>query len=206
MKKSKSSKHWLEEHFSDVYVKKAQKAGYRARSVYKLLEIQERYKIIKPNMTVVDLGAAPGGWSELLVKLVKPIGKVIAVDILPIKPIAGVEIIQGDFTHEEVTKALLARGLAQNTDAVLSDMAPNMSGVSVSDQARSIALVESAALFAIKILKPKGIFLAKLFHGEGFDKVLEMLQKKFKEVKIIKPDASRSRSREVYLLARYLVG
>ncbi|MCL5260619.1 MAG: RlmE family RNA methyltransferase [Gammaproteobacteria bacterium] len=205
MKKSKSSKHWLEEHFSDVYVKKAQKAGYRARSVYKLLEIQERYKIIKPNMLVVDLGAAPGGWSELLVKLVKPTGKVVAVDILPIKPIAGVEIIQGDFTHEEVTKALLARGLAQNTDAVLSDMAPNMSGVNISDQARSIALVESVALFAMKILKPKGIFLAKLFHGEGFDKVLEMLQKKFKEVKIIKPDASRSRSREVYLLARYLV-
>ncbi|EKE01397.1 MAG: ribosomal RNA large subunit methyltransferase J [uncultured bacterium] len=202
MKKSKSSNRWLKEHFSDIYVKKAKQEGFRARSVYKLSEIQERYKIIKPNMFVVDLGAAPGGWSEYAVQLVAPKGKIFALDILPMQPIKGVDFIQGDFTQDDVVKDLHARLNGEKIDVVLSDMAPNLSGLSVVDQSRSINLVEIALAFAQKGLKPGGVFLTKIFQGAGFENFVKNLRHSFGEVKVIKPDASRARSKEIFLLAR----
>jgi len=202
VKKSKSSNRWLKEHFSDIYVKKAKQEGFRARSVYKLSEIQERYKIIKPNMFVVDLGAAPGGWSEYAVQLVAPKGKIFALDILPMQPIKGVDFIQGDFTQDDVVKDLHARLNGEKIDVVLSDMAPNLSGLSVVDQSRSINLVEIALAFAQKGLKPGGVFLTKIFQGAGFENFVKNLRHSFGEVKVIKPDASRARSKEIFLLAR----
>lgn len=202
VKKSKSSNRWLKEHFSDIYVKQARQEGFRARSVYKLIEIQERYKIIKPNMFVVDLGAAPGGWSEYTVQLVGPKGKVIALDILPMQPIRKVEFIQGDFTQDDVIKKLNELIHKQKFDALLSDMAPNLSGLSVVDQSRSMDLVERALSFAQTVLKPGGLFLTKIFQGAEFDVFLKNLCHNFTEVKIIKPNASRARSSETFLLAR----
>lgn len=206
MRKSKSSNRWLKEHFSDIYVKRAKQEGFRARSVYKLIEIQERYKIIKPNMLVVDLGASPGGWSEYVVQLVGLKGGVFALDILPMQPIKGVDFIQGDFTQDDVIKDLCARLNEQKIDAVLSDMAPDLSGLSVVDQARSMCLVERAVVFAQTVLKPGGVFLTKIFQGAGFDAFLQSLRHNFGEVKVIKPEASRSRSSEVFLLARNFIG
>ncbi len=202
MARSKSSKRWLKEHFSDHYVKLAQKKGYRSRAAYKLLEIQEKDKIIQPGMIVVDLGAAPGGWTEIIAKLVGNEGTVFALDILPMKPIPGVEIIQGDFTSEETLKTLLEYISDKQIDLVVSDMAPNISGMKAIDQPRSMYLVELAFDFAKQILKPGGIFLVKVFQGEGFDAFLKTLRQNFSEVKIRKPKASRPRSKEVFLLAK----
>lgn len=204
MSRSKSSKNWLQEHFSDHYVKKAQQDGYRSRAAYKLLEIQEKDHLIKPGMTVVDLGAAPGGWSEIIVKLVGNKVRVIALDILPMDPIDGVEIIQGDFTTEATYQKLLDILKDTQIDIVVSDMAPNMSGIKSADQARSVYLAELALDFAKNNLKNNGKFLLKTFQGEGFDKLLQDIKQIFQSVKIRKPSASRSRSNEVYILAHNL--
>lgn len=200
--KSKSSRRWLREHFSDPYVKKAQQEGLRSRAAFKLQQLQERDKLFKPGMTVIDLGAAPGGWSELIVKWVGSKGKVIALDILPMHPIEGVEFIQCDFSDETQLQILLERLAYKKIDWVLSDMAPNMSGIESVDQARSMALAEMALDFAKQVLNDQGGFLIKAFQGEGFDAFLLEVRKHFKKVVIRKPDASRGRSREVYILAK----
>jgi len=198
--KKSSSRRWLQEHFSDVYVKKAQQEGYRSRSAYKLIELQERDKLFRPGMTVIDLGASPGGWSQLLTKWVGKKGKVLAVDILPMEPLPDVEFIQGDFTDETTLEKILIAVNHQKVDWVISDMAPNLSGIQSADQARSIYLAELALDLASKVLSPKGRFLVKLFQGEGFDEFLLQVRKRFQKVVIRKPKASRGRSAEVYLL------
>lgn len=200
--KSDSSRRWLKEHFTDPYVKRAQKEGYRSRAIYKLLEIHERDRLFKPGMTIVDLGAAPGGWSQLVVKLVKPKGKVIAMDILPMDPIDGVEFLQGDFGEDAVVEELFQLLQGARVDWVLSDISPNMSGNESVDIPRSLHLAELALDFALKVLSPEGGFLIKMFQGEGFDAYLAEIKKQFQKTVIRKPKASRSRSREVYILAR----
>lgn len=205
MSRSKSSNRWLQEHFNDPYVKRAQQQGYRSRAVYKLLELQQRDKLIKPGMTVVDLGAAPGGWSQLARQLVGDKGRVIALDILPMTPLPGVFFIQGDFQNQEIVNQLLQEVGQEGVDLVISDMAPNMSGVVSVDQPRMIYLAELTLNVAQQILKPGGCLLLKIFQGSGFDEFLRNLRTKFKPVVIRKPDASRSRSAEVYLLAKNYV-
>jgi len=202
MAQSKSSKRWLREHFTDNYVKLARQNDYRSRAAYKLLEIQQKDNIIRLGEVVVDLGAAPGGWSEVAAKLVGRTGKVFAVDILPMKPIVGVEFIQGDFTKNEVLEALLNRLNKQSVDLVISDMAPNISGIETMDQTRGMYLVESAFDFAKRTLKPGGTFLVKVFQGKEFEALLNKIKKSFAEVAILKPKASRARSREIFLLAK----
>jgi 23S rRNA (uridine2552-2'-O)-methyltransferase len=200
--RSKSSRRWLREHFSDPYVKQAHQEGLRSRAVFKLDEIQERDKLFKPGMVVIDLGAAPGGWSELVAKLVGKKGRVIALDILPMKPIEGVEFIQGDFNEDTMLQELLKRIENTKMDWVISDIAPNMSGIDSVDQPRSIAFAELALDFALRVINEKGGLLVKVFQGEGFDAFLIEIRKYFKKVVIRKPKASRGRSREVYILAR----
>lgn len=200
--RSDSSRRWLKEHFTDPYVKKAQQEGYRSRAVYKLLEINQRDRLLKPNMTVVDLGAAPGGWSQVAAQMVKPKGRVFALDILPMDEIKGVEFIQGDFSEDQAADDLLALMSDEQVDLVLSDIAPNMSGNDSVDIPRSIYLSELVLDFALKVLKPEGIMLIKVFQGEGFDQYLAEVKRQFKKVSIRKPKASRSRSREVYVLAK----
>jgi 23S rRNA (uridine2552-2'-O)-methyltransferase len=199
-----SSRRWLKEHFTDPYVKQAQKEGYRSRSVYKLLEMHERYRLFKPGMIVVDLGAAPGGWSQLASSLIKPKGRIIAMDILPIEPIPGVDFLQGDFSDEAVINELLTQIGGAKVDWVLSDMAPNMSGNESVDMPRSMYLCELAVEFALQVLRPEGGFLIKVFQGAGFDPLLRDIRRHFKSVTIRKPKASRDRSREVYILAKEL--
>ncbi len=199
---TKSSRRWLKEHFSDTYVKKAQKAGYRSRAVYKLLELQERDKLFKPGMTVLDLGAAPGGWSQLVLEYVGKNGRVIAMDILPMEPIPGVEIIQGDFTDNSIMAELMQCLGRSKVDWVISDMAPNLSGIDSVDQPRSIYLADLALDFALQVLSQQGGLLVKVFQGEGFDAFLKQVREHFKKVIIRKPKASRGRSREVYILAK----
>lgn len=207
MARSKSSNRWLQEHFKDPYVKRAQQQGYRSRAVYKLLELQQRDKLIKPGMTVVDLGASPGGWSQLAQQHVGEKGRVIALDILPMTPLPGVFFIQGDFQDQEVVNQLLQEVGQDGVDLVISDMAPNMSGVVSVDQPKMIYLAELTLSVAQQILKPGGCLLVKIFQGSGFDEFLRTLRTKFKPVVIRKPDASRSRSAEVYLLAKnYVIG
>lgn len=202
MARSKSSKRWLTEHFDDFYVRQAQQQGLRARASFKLLELHEKYQLIRKGFTVVDLGAAPGSWSQLASGLVGPGGKVIALDILPMEPLPGVEFIEGDFTEKEPLKAL-EESLGELTpDLVLSDMAPNMSGMDAVDQPRAIYLVELALEFACQWLRPGGDFLTKVFQGEGFDGLLGQCRSNFEKVVICKPKASRPRSREVYFLCR----
>ncbi len=201
MKRSKSSQNWLKRHFDDPYVKQAKKAGYRSRAVFKLLEIQEKKRIIKPGQVIVDLGAAPGGWAQAAVPLVGKKGAVIAVDILPIEPIEGVVFIQGDFTEQNVHEQLLVAINGRNVDLVMSDMAPNISGLKAVDQPRAMYLAELALDFARGVLKPGGDLLVKVFQGEGFDEYLKYVRGSFKKVVIRKPKASRPKSREVYLLA-----
>ncbi len=201
MKRSKSSQNWLKRHFDDPYVKQAQKAGYRSRAVFKLLEIQEKKRIIKPGQVIVDLGAAPGGWAQAAVPLVGKKGAVIAVDILPIEPIEGVVFIQGDFSEQDVHEQLLVAINGRDVDLVMSDMAPNISGLKAVDQPRAMYLAELALDFARGVLKPGGDFLVKVFQGEGFDEYLKDVRDSFKKVVIRKPKASRPKSREVYLLA-----
>ncbi len=206
MKSSKTSKRWLKEHFADEYVMKAQKEGYRSRAAYKLLEIQEKDRIIKQGMTVIDLGAAPGSWSMIAKQLVGSKGEVIALDILPMDPIVGVNVIQGDFTDDEVYQKLLKMVENSPVDLVISDMAPNISGIKGVDQARSVHLVELAWELAQQVLKPKGVFLAKVFQGSGVEELIAELRPRFKKLKIRKPKASRARSREVYILGIDFLG
>lgn len=200
-KRTASSRRWLKEHFDDRYVQQAQKRGLRSRAVFKLEEVQERDKILKPGQTVVDLGAAPGGWSQLVVDIQKGTGQVIACDILSMDPIAGVDFLEGDFREEAVLNALLNRIGGANVDVVLSDMAPNMSGNQTVDQSRSMYLVELALDMCKQVLKPNGSFVVKVFQGEGFDPFLLDVRAAFKTVKVRKPDSSRARSREVFLVA-----
>ena len=203
-KKSSSSRRWLREHFTDPYVIQAQKEGYRSRAVYKLLEIQERGHLFKPGMTVIDLGAAPGGWSQLVKKFIHPKGRIIALDLLAMEPLDGVEFIKGDFTEEAVLHVLQEKLAGTPVDWVISDMAPNTSGYDSVDIPRSVHLSELALDFALQVLRPTGGLLMKVFQGEGFDVLLGDVKRKFKSVAIRKPKASRDRSREVYILAREL--
>ena len=200
-KHSASSKRWLKEHFDDQYVQKAQKQGWRSRAVFKLEEIQQKDKLVKPGMTVVDLGAAPGGWSQYAVQKVGDNGQVIACDILPMDPLPGVDFLQGDFREDAVLDALLSRIGGKNVDIVLSDMAPNMSGNDAVDQAGAMYLVELALDMCRHVLKPNGSFAVKVFQGEGFDQFFKEVKEAFSVVKTRKPDSSRARSREVYLVA-----
>ncbi|HSW69041.1 MAG TPA: 23S rRNA (uridine(2552)-2'-O)-methyltransferase RlmE [Gammaproteobacteria bacterium] len=199
---SKSSRRWLREHFSDPYVKRAQQEGYRSRAVYKLLELQERDKLFKPGMTVIDLGAAPGSWSQVITKWVGKKGRVIALDILPMEPLLGVEFIKGDFADPTVLNELLQHLGDAKSDWVVSDMAPNLTGINSVDQPRSIELAELALDLANQVLHDEGSLLVKVFQGVGFDEFLIELRRHFKKVIIRKPKASRDRSNEVYLLAR----
>lgn len=202
MARSKSSNRWLEEHVNDPFVKRAQIDGYRARAAYKLLEINDKDKLIRPGNLVVDLGSAPGSWSQIAGRLVGVKGRVVASDILPMDALEHVDFIQGDFTEEAVFNAIMALLRGEGADVVISDMAPNMSGVDAIDQAGSMYLVELALDMARSVLKPKGSFLAKVFQGEGFDEYVKDVRKSFEKVVIRKPDASRPRSREVYVVGK----
>jgi 23S rRNA (uridine2552-2'-O)-methyltransferase len=199
--RSKSSGRWLKEHFDDPYVKQSQQDGYRSRASYKLLEMSKRDRLIRPGMTVVDLGAAPGGWTQVAMELVGDKGTVIASDILAMDPIAGVTFVEGDFTEQSVYDEIIMALNGRKADLVISDMAPNMSGNPAIDQPKSMYLVELALDMSRHILKPGGSFLAKVFQGEGFDELLRETRSSFVKVQSRKPGASRSRSREVYQLA-----
>jgi 23S rRNA (uridine2552-2'-O)-methyltransferase len=202
--KKSSSHRWMNEHLNDEYVKKAQKEGYRCRAVYKLIEITDKNQIITKGDRILDLGAAPGGWSQVAAKIVGKTGQIIASDILPIEAIPGVDFLQGDFTEMSVYKALLSLTKDQKMNTVLSDMAPNMSGQLSVDQPKSMYLAELALDMAIKTLTPNGHFLVKVFQGDGFDAYVQIARQTFKRVAIKKPKASRARSKEVYLLASQL--
>lgn len=202
MPKSKSSRRWLKEHFDDPYVKKAQEAGYRSRAVFKLKEIDEKDKLLKPGRVVVDLGAAPGGWCEYARSRLSDKDPVFALDILPMEPIENVMFLQGDFTEESVLEALLTALDGRKVDLVLSDMAPNISGMKAIDQPKAMYLAELAVDFCTRVLNQGGDFLVKVFQGEGFDEFQRTLREHFDKVLVRKPKASRARSREVYLLAR----
>ena len=200
MAKSKSSRRWLAEHFDDQYVKMAQQQGLRSRAAFKLMELDDKYKLLRPGMRVVDLGSAPGSWTQVVQRAVGEKGQVVALDILPMDPLPGVAFIQGDFT-EDGPLALLEEELGgKNADLVLSDMAPNMSGVGTVDQPRAMYLAELALSFAEKWLEPGGSFIVKVFHGEGFDDYVRHARTLFEKVQVRKPSASRPRSREVYIL------
>jgi 23S rRNA (uridine2552-2'-O)-methyltransferase len=200
-KKRSSSKAWLKEHRDDPYVQQALREGYRSRACYKLLELQEKDRLIRPGMTVLDLGSAPGGWSQVAVGLVGHQGRVIASDILPMDSLAGVEFIRGDFTEEAVFEQILAALHNAPVDIVISDMAPNMSGMTAVDQPRSMYLVELALDMARRVLAPGGSLVTKVFQGEGFDELIRDSRDAFDRVLTRKPKASRPRSREVYLVA-----
>ncbi|MBB3232929.1 23S rRNA (uridine(2552)-2'-O)-methyltransferase RlmE [Halomonas stenophila] len=198
---SKSSAGWLKEHFDDRYVQQSWQDGYRSRASYKLLALDEKDKLLRPGMTVIDLGAAPGGWSQVAAERVGDAGLVIASDLLEMDALADVDFVQGDFTEESVLEAILARLDDRPVDLVMSDMAPNMSGMAAIDQPQAMYLVELALDLARQTLSPGGAFLAKVFQGEGFDPYLKELRSDFTRVVTRKPEASRARSREVYLLA-----
>jgi len=202
MARSKSSRRWLAEHFDDAYVKRAQQEGWRGRAAFKLLEIDAKDRLLRPGARVVDLGAAPGAWSQVAARAVGAAGCVFALDLLPMEPLDGVTVLHGDFTEDEPLRALETALGGQPVDLVLSDMAPNMSGVSAVDQPRSMYLAELALAFANQWLKPGGDFLVKVFQGEGFDAFLADCRAAFEKVQIRKPRASRPRSREVYVLGR----
>lgn len=200
MARSKSSKAWLHRHVTDPYVQRAQAEGYRARSAYKLLQLNQRDRFLKPGMRVVDLGAAPGGWSQVAAKAVGPRGQVLALDVLEMAPVPGVRFIQGDFGEHSALQTLVQALDGEAADLVLSDMAPNLSGIAISDQARSVALAELALDFAREHLKPGGTLLVKMFQGEGFQEFVVALRQSFAKVAARKPEASRKDSSEVYLL------
>ncbi len=202
MTRGGSSSRWLREHFDDPYVKRARQEGYRSRASYKLLEIQQRDRLIAPGMTVVDLGAAPGGWSQLAARLTGSGGRVVALDILPMDPVPGVEFIQGDFREQQVLDRLLECLGGCPVDLVMSDMAPNISGIKAMDQPRAIYLAELALDLSCSVLAPGGDLLLKGFEGEGMEELRRGLRSAFRKVVTRKPAASRPRSREVYLLAR----
>ncbi|MBZ9782333.1 23S rRNA (uridine(2552)-2'-O)-methyltransferase RlmE [Pseudomonas sp. REP124] len=201
MARSKTSLGWLKRHVNDPYVKQAQKDGYRSRASYKLLEIQEKYKLIRPGMSVVDLGAAPGGWSQVASRLIGGQGRLIASDILEMDGIPDVTFIQGDFTEDAVLAQILEAVGNSQVDLVISDMAPNMSGTPEVDMPKAMFLCELALDLADRILKPGGNFVIKIFQGEGFDVYLKDARKKFDKIQMIKPDSSRGSSREQYMLA-----
>ncbi|MEP7703302.1 23S rRNA (uridine(2552)-2'-O)-methyltransferase RlmE [Paraglaciecola sp. 25GB23A] len=200
-KQSGSSTRWLQEHFADKYVQQAKKQGLRSRAVFKIEEIHQKDNLIRLGMNVVDLGAAPGGWSQYAVELVGDAGMVIACDILPMDSLAGVEFLQGDFREETVLNELLNKIGGKNVDVVMSDMAPNMSGNDAADQAKSMYLVELALDMCHQVLKRNGSFIVKVFMGEGFDDYFKAVKQAFTVVKTRKPESSRARSREVYLVA-----
>lgn len=202
MARSKTSKGWLKEHFDDHYVKQSQQDGYRSRASYKLLELDKKDKLFRPGMTVLDLGAAPGGWCQVAARCIGDHGRVIASDILEMDSLAGVEFIQGDFTEDEVFEAILTALGPEKADLVISDMAPNMSGMADVDQPRAMHLVELALEMAKETLRKEGVFVAKVFQGEGFDAYVKDIKTAFKSVAVRKPDASRARSREVYVVAK----
>ncbi len=202
MSRSKSSSRWLQEHFNDPYVRQAQEQGYRSRAVFKLLEIQEKDRLLRPGMTVIDLGAAPGSWSQVAAGLVGVKGLVIASDILPMEPLPGVHFVLGDFREEAVFAALLAVLGDRQADLVISDMAPNMSGERSVDQPRAMYLAELALELARRVLRPGGDLLVKTFQGEGVDAYRKEMRQSFRQLLVRKPGASRARSSEVYLLGR----
>lgn len=201
MARSKSSGRWLREHHADSYVQRSRAEGYRSRASYKLLELQRRDRLVRPGDVVVDLGAAPGGWTQVAAGVVGEQGLVVASDILPIDPVAGASFVQGDFTEDAVFERVLQALGGRRADLVMSDMAPNMSGIRGVDQPRSMLLAELALDFAARVLKPGGKFVCKVFHGEGFDEFMKLLRVDFTSVVTRKPDASRGRSREVYVVA-----
>ena len=201
MARSKTSLGWLKRHVNDPYVKQAQKDGYRSRASYKLLEVQEKYKLIRPGMSVVDLGAAPGGWSQVTSRLIGGQGRLIASDILEMDSIPDVTFIQGDFTQDQVLAQILEAVGNSQVDLVISDMAPNMSGTPEVDMPKAMFLCELALDLAARILKPGGNFVIKVFQGEGFDAYVKDARQKFDKVQMIKPDSSRGSSREQYMLA-----
>ncbi len=202
MARSKSSGQWLKEHFDDPYVQKAKDDGYRSRASYKLLELDLKDRLLRPGMIVVDLGAAPGGWSQVAAQKVGSSGRVVASDILPMDGLADVSFIQGDFTEQSVYEQIVTALDGRQVDLVISDMAPNMSGMNSIDQPRAIYLVELALELARQVLKPNGVFVAKVFQGEGFDALLAEMRRSFTKVQSRKPDSSRARSREIYQLCR----
>jgi len=203
MARSKSSGRWLQRHFGDVYLHKAQQEGYRSRAAFKLLEINERDHILQRGMTIVDLGAAPGGWSQVAAKIVGEKGRVIAVDVLPMEPVSGVSVLQGDFREEPVmTELLMILGEQHLVDLVISDMSPNISGMKSVDQPRAMYLAELALDLAREVLSPGGALLVKTFEGEGIVEFRRELQRSFRTVLTRKPKASRAASREVYMLAK----
>lgn len=202
MGRSKSSKKWLQEHFSDPFVKQAQAQGYRSRAAYKLLEIQKKDHLLQPGMKVVDLGAAPGGWSQVARQFIGARGTLIAVDILPMDQLADVTIIEGDFREQQTLDQILQTLGNQTLDLVISDMAPNITGIKSVDHARALYLQELAMALAEQVLKPGGSFLVKVFQGRGFDGYLRDLRERYHKVMARKPQASRARSTEMYLLAR----
>ena len=199
-KRTRTSKAWMHEHVTDPFVKAAKREGYRSRAAYKLLEIDKRDRLFKAGALVVDLGAAPGGWCQVARERIGPQGRVVAIDLLPMEPIAGVDFIQADFTSDAGIRELTALTGGSRADVVISDMAPNISGIGISDQARAMELAELALDFSAVHLKPGGGFLVKLFQGEGFDEFVVMARQRFQKVAMRKPDASRDRSNEVYLL------
>ncbi|GLO58720.1 ribosomal RNA large subunit methyltransferase E [Pseudomonas putida] len=206
VQRSKSSANWLREHFNDPFVKQAQKDGYRSRASYKLLEIQEKDRLIRPGMSVIDLGAAPGGWSQVTSRLIGGQGRLIASDILEMDSIPDVTFIQGDFTQDAVLQQILDAVGDAHVDLVISDMAPNMSGTPEVDMPRAMFLCELALDLATRVLKPGGDFLIKIFQGEGFDMYLKDVRTKFDKVQMRKPSSSRDRSREQYLLGKGFKG
>jgi 23S rRNA (uridine2552-2'-O)-methyltransferase len=204
MKRSRTSKAWMREHVTDPYVQMANKEGYRSRAVYKLMELDERDHLLKPGMTVVDLGAAPGSWTQVVAKKISSAGKLIAFDILPMDPVHGAIFIQGDFREDAALAQLEAALQGRPVDLVISDMAPNISGIGIADQARSMHLAELALEFSRQHLKPGGNFLVKVFQGEGFDDFVREMRAYFSQVLVRKPKASRDRSTEVYMLGKGL--
>ena len=206
MGRTKSSASWLSRHLSDPFVKQAQKDGYRSRSAYKLVELNEKDQLIRPGMRVMDLGSAPGGWSQVAGRLVGRRGRVLATDILPMDPVANVDFIQGDFTDEKVVEQLLGWLDGGRFDLIVSDIAPNLSGIDSADQAGSMYLLELALDTVRKTLKPGATFVAKMFQGSGSDDYMKELRKSFEKVLIRKPGASRKESREVYIVAKGFKG
>jgi 23S rRNA (uridine2552-2'-O)-methyltransferase len=200
MAKSKSSRRWLAEHFDDQYVKQAQQQGLRSRAAFKLMELNDKYHLLRKGMRVVDLGSAPGSWTQVVQRELAGNGRIIALDILPMDPLENVTFIQGDFTEDEPLALLEEAMNGQHADLVLSDMAPNMSGMGAVDQPRAMYLAELALAFAEKWLEPGGNFIVKVFHGEGFDGFVKDVRSMFEKVQVRKPAASRPRSREVYIL------
>ena len=204
MKRTRTSKGWMREHVNDPYVLLAKKEGYRSRAAYKLMELDERDHLLRPGMTVVDLGAAPGGWTQVAAKKIGPSGVLVAFDILPMDPVRGAIFIQGDFREDAAITMLDEAMAGRPVDLVISDIAPNISGIGVSDQAHSMHLAELALEFAVHHLKPGGAFVVKVFQGEGFDAYVREMRVHFTQVTVRKPKASRDRSAEVYMLGKGL--